>query len=261
MSRTRIIPTLALTVSAIYLWSIMGVSVRGSGPKSLRIRVVDYPRPIAAALLQIEKHFHSVVTYEDTRYIHPSDIVDVTERFGRDRSDPAKRLLGMRGGSIDLTYTPRPGTATEAQVAEVLQAVLAHSRNAWNTGEFRIDWIPGGYHVVPVAMKGKNGAMEPYASPLDARITLTYRQENGLDLMLRLVRAIAAASGSTVTVGTMPMNRLERARVAVDAHNDPARDVLWRGLQSIGPDLSWQLLCDVGEQGLCALNIHAVPRK
>ncbi len=59
----------------------------------------------------------------------------------------------------------------------------------------------------------------------------------------------------------MPLNRLSRAQVAVDAQGDPARDVLWRALQSIGPDLSWQLLCGVGEKGECSINIHVVPTK
>lgn len=50
--------------------------------------------------------------------------------------------------------------------------------------------------------------------------------------------------------------RLHGIRVTVDAQNEGARDVLWRGLQSINPGLSWQLLC--GQDGPCALNIHAI---
>jgi hypothetical protein len=172
MSRTRIIQVSALAMSAFCLWPVMERRVRASEQEPIRIHVVDYPRPIAAAVLQIEKHFGWVVTYEDTRYVHPSDIVDVTEQVRRD-GNMSKRVLGMRNGSIDLTYTPRPGTI-EAQVGEVLQEVLAHSNAAGNAGEFRIDWVPGGYHVVPVAMKGKSGATEPYASLLDTRITLPY---------------------------------------------------------------------------------------
>ena len=54
-----------------------------------------------------------------------------------------------------------------------------------------------------------------------------------------------------------PTNLFLQRRVTAEARNEPARDVLWRVLQSIRPDLSWKLFCDIGESG-CALNIHIV---
>lgn len=260
MSLMRLIQVWALAMSAFCVWPVIETRGLASEQERIRIHVVDYPRPISVAVLQIEKHFSWAVTYEDTRYVHPSDIVDVTKEVRRD-GNMSKRVLGMRNGNIDLTYTPRPGNTIETQVGEVLQELLTHSRAAGNTGDFRIDWVPGGYHVVPMAMKGRSGVMEPYTSPLDTRITLPYRQENGLEMMSRVAQAITIRSGVTVTPGIMPLSGLERARVAVDVQNDPARDVLWRALQSINPRLSWQLLCSVGERGSCAINIHAVPKK
>lgn len=259
MSRTRILQVSALAMSGFCLWTVLERRICASEQEPIRIQVVDYPRPVAAAVQQIEKHFGRVVTYEDTRYVHPADIVDVTEQTRRDRSS-SRRIFGRRNGSIDLTYTPRPGPV-DTQVGEVLQAVIAHSNAAGNAGEFRVDWDPDGYHVVPVAIKGKSGAMEPYASPLDTRITLPNREETGLEMMFRMVKVITTRSGFTVKVGTIPMNRLNQARVTVDAQNDRAREVLWRALQSISPDLSWRLLCSVGERGECALNVHLVRKK
>lgn len=87
------------------------------------------------------------------------------------------------------------------------------------------------------------------------------RDENGLEMMFRITEIIAAQSGVKVGVGTVPLNRLERARVAVAAQNELARDVLWGALKSIAPALSWQLFCDVGEKSACALNIHPARRQ
>jgi hypothetical protein len=249
---------LALAMSAFSLWPMMQRRVRASEQAPIRILVVDYPRPISEAVIQVEKHFGWIVTYEDTRYVHPSDLVDVTEQVRRD-GNTSKRVLGMRNGHIDLTCTPRPGTI-ESQVGEVLREILAYSVAVGNTGEFRIHRVPGGYHVVPVASKGKSGVMEPDPSPLDARVTLPYREEDGLEMISRLAHAITTSSGRTVTPGTMPMSGLARTRVTVGSQNERARDVLWRALQSISPRLSWQLLCAVGERGECALNIHPVPK-
>lgn len=163
----------------------------------------------------------------------------------------------MRGGNIALSYTPRSGT-TNAQVEDVLREVLAASSASGNTGEFRVEQVVGGFHVIPVAMLAKSGVMKPYASPLETRITLPSREEDGLEMMVRLAQAISARSGVTVNPGIMPMNRMARARVALSAENERAREVLWRALRSIGSDLSYELLCGVGDEATCGLSIHPV---
>jgi hypothetical protein len=225
---------------------------------SIELNVVDYPRPVAAAVLQVEKHFGYVVTYEDVRYLHPSDIVDVTASVRRDgKQEP--RVFGMRNGTIAFSFTPRPGS-TDAQVGEVLQEILVRSRVAGNAGDFRTEWTRGGYDIIPVSSKGKSGAIEAFESALEARITMSPRDETGLEMIMRFTDTVSAASRQKVNPGTLPMSQLDRARVRLDAHNDRARDVLWRALQAISPTLSWQLFCGVGN-GACVLNIHRVPKK
>ena len=248
MSRMRIIQVSALVLSALCGLAVMQLRLQAWDQQPFRVHVIDYPRPVSAAVLEVEKHFRWVVTYEDTRYVHSSDIVDVTEQFRRGGNRPT-RVLQMRNGNIDVTFLPPPGASIEARVGQVLQQIVQQSNAAGNTGEFRVDWVRGGYHVVPVAMKGKTGAIEPYTSILDTRITLPYQEENGLEMMSRITQALTKGSGVTVSRGTMPLGVMERARVALDAQNDPARDILWRAL------------CGVGESGGCSINIHPVPKK
>ena len=221
----------------------------------VRISVRHQPRPVAAAVLQTEQHFGYVVTYEDVTYMHPDDIVDVTEQVRRD-SRLDKRVLVMRSGTIELDVTPHPGR-TDAQVGEVLNEIIARSRAAGNTGDYRAERVDGGYHVVPIAARGKSGAMEAYQSLLATPISMPARDESALEMISRLVETIAAASGRKLGPGMIPVNRFHQTRVRVEARNERARDVLWRALQSIDRQLSWQLLCGVGEDG-CALNIHPV---
>lgn len=112
---------------------------------------------------------------------------------------------------------------------------------------------------MPIAMKGESGAIEPFESPLEARITIPFRREDGLQAMLRIIQAVTASSGITVERGKMPLS-MDRTQLRLEAHNDVARDVLWHALQSISSRLSWQLLCGAGKNGTCSLNIHGVPR-
>lgn len=249
----------AFAIAALFLIGPLTLSVNAGGQNLVHIQVVDFPRPVSAAVLQIERHFGWVVTYEDTRYVYPPDIVDITAEIRRDYTR-STRVFGRRKANLELAYTPRPGSV-ESQTGEVLRALVARSNAAGTFGEFRVQHAHGGYHVVPVAIKGQHGRMEPYTSPLDTRITIMAEDENGLEFMLRLASIITAYSGSTVNPGTMPLNRFDRARVTINAQNDVARDVLWQVLQSIGSDLSWQLLCDVGEDASCAINVHPVARK
>jgi hypothetical protein len=254
----RIIRLSTLPMSVLLLWHVTAMPTRGQEQVPFRIHVADHPRPISEAVRQIEKHFGRVVTYEDTRYVHSADIVDVTASVRRD-GDMSKRVLSMRNGSVDVTYSAPPGTSVDRQVEAVLEKLIAQSRAAGNTGDFRVERTSGAYHVVPVAMKGKSGVMEPYVSPLDTRITLPRREERAAEMIGRVSRAITSPSGVTVTEGVFPINLFMQRRVNVGAEDERARDVLWRALQSMNAGLSWQLLCGAGDTASCALNIHGVP--
>lgn len=259
MSRSGISQVSALVAVALCVWPAMRRSVRGSEQQPIRIHVANRPRPVAEAVMQVEAATGVVVTYEDTRYVHPDDIVDITDRLAPDKH-LSERIVAMRPGTIDVTYDPQPGPI-EPQVDGLLHRVLADSDAMGNTGRFRVEKVTGGYHVVPVAMRGTSGAMEPYASPLDTPFTLPHQEGNAFEMISLLTQTVTTASGHRVGPGLIPMNWSARSRLTVEAHHERARDVLWRALRSANLDLSWQLRCEVGDDGLCALNIHGVQEK
>lgn len=103
--------------------------------------------------------------------------------------------------------------------------------------------------------------LEPYTSPLSAPIDMPTEERTGLDIVTDIARRLSGETGRRIWVGMMPTNLMVQTSVTVGARNESARSVLWRALQQLHPSLSWQLLCSVGEQADCALNIHAVPRE
>jgi hypothetical protein len=163
----------------------------------------------------------------------------------------------MRGDSINLAYIPT-GTSVDAQVGEALERLIAQWNRPAHSGQFRVDQVNGGYHVVPVARKGQSGNAEPYTSPLDVLITIPSEERDGLEAITALAEAISRSSGRLVVEGTMPSKRLKQAKVVLGSNDQPAREILWKVLQAIDPALSWQVLCEVGEDSMCALNIHQV---
>ncbi|MGV3520532.1 hypothetical protein [Luteitalea sp.] len=104
------------------------------------------------------------------------------------------------------------------------------------------------------------GELEPYTSPLSAPIDMPTEERTGLDIVTDIARGLSEETGRRIWVGMMPTNLMVQTSVTVGARNESARSVLWRVLQQLHPSLSWQLLCSVGEQSDCALNIHGVSR-
>jgi hypothetical protein len=207
---------------------------------------------------EIERRFGRIVTYEDTSYVHPKDLVDITEQV--QRHDTSKRVLVMRRGAIKMTFLP-PSEEVDEWLGELLADVVAASKAAGNTGEFKVTSRPGAFHIVPVARTGISGTTEPYTSPLDVPLTLAYRDESAGEFMGRFARGLSTATGRRVTPGTFPTNLFMQRRVALSAQDENARDLLWRALQAVRGDLSWRLLCDVGGNSLCAINIHPVMQR
>lgn len=224
--------------------------------ESVAVSVVNQPRPVAFALRQIEEQFGYIVTYEDTAYLHPADIVDLTDIVSRDPKR-AKRILGMRSGTI-VTTVRAPAGHRSTQVRSVLDDVLAVSRRNGNTGDFRVIEADGALHVVPISAKGENGSLVPYQSPLEVPVTLEGRDESALQFIHRFTDAVSYRSGRKIRVGVLPLGRFDRTRLRIDAFEETARTVAWRMLKEMGGDLTWQLLCSVGEKSSCALNIYPV---
>lgn len=220
--------------------------------REITIDVVNEPRPVGRAILQLQKQLGYVVTYEDTVYRSPADMVDVSKQVRRDGKDIP--VLAPRAGTIQFRYRPRQSTLA-GQVEEVLQEIVTRSRRAGNIGDFRVESAVNGYHVVPVQAKDRKGAEEPYESPLESRITMESRDESAYAMISRFIDVVSQTSGQPVEAGVIPP-RLHSIRATADAQNDRARDVLWRALQSINPALSWQLLCIPVDP--CALNIHPI---
>jgi hypothetical protein len=240
----RTIATAALLAAAL-----------GFPQEPIRISVRD-GRPVAAAAMAIEKHFGRAITYEDTLYLHPSEIVDVTDKFSRS-PDKSKRLFGMRPGVIEVSLVPRAATPG-AQIEEVLAAVLAEHMRAGNAGEFRVENGLEVHHVVATAFKDASGATSRLAQPLDTRLTFARREQSAYEAIQSTLAAVTAASGVRVEPGTGTWGNLFfQRRVTTEARNEPARKVLWRLLQAIRSDLSWQLLCGAKDPN-CAFNIYAI---
>lgn len=245
---------LAMVVSV----DLAGITATQEGPLPRLVVDVDDPRPLSAAARQLERQLGMAVTFEDGSYVAPEDIVDVTAKVRRDGlREP--RVLVMRGAAFRFENA-MPGTAGAGGVHQVLHRLLETWNQSGIGGTFSVVDVGAGFHIIPTARRGVTGELEPYTSPLSAPIDMPTEERTGLDIVTDLARRLSEETGRRIWVGMMPANLMVQTSAVVGARNEPARAVLWRALRQLHPALSYQVLCAVGEQSACTINVHAIPQ-
>ncbi len=241
----------------------LGRAVQGVNKMSLS---AQGPRPIATAVEILEARCGCVITYEDPRYVHISEIADVTGQVRRDlnkfRPGEAPKVFVPKGGAVSIEYEDLPTTKQPDGMAAIIGQLLeAHSAKG-NAGRFRVELSGQINHVIPTAIKNEAGDLAPQESVLDTMITLPAGERSGMQTLETICAAISQANQTQVVVGTVPLNLFIQHRDRRGAASQRARDILVNLLEATktGANLSWQLLYDPGQK-MYALNIHQVPSK
>jgi hypothetical protein len=232
-----------------------------------RIEVSD-PRPLAGAAEALEQRFGWVVTYEDPEWVAGSDIQDITETVRTDLAgvpsfmrSAVPRVYVPKAGTIHFEIPPSAGGGSGVDRINLLNDLLVAHSSAGNPGMFRVaEGASGRIHIVPLAAKDGSERVVPQRPVLDRGITLESRQYRGLEFLSAFAEAVTSTGGVQVEIGTTPLNTFIHHSGAYGASNEPARNVLARFLDSVGPGYSWQLLFDPVDR-MYVLNIHWVPSK
>jgi hypothetical protein len=192
---------------------------------------VEDPRPVAAALDEIQQASGLPVTYEDPPFVFRTTVA----RAAEDRS------LIPRGGTLAFDL---PAAATlEATFGAARRMVTSYNAQH-GAATFSVVRDANFVHVVPREALGISGLLEPVAPVLDTRITLPAKPRTGLDLLEDICKAVSAADGRRVEIGMVPANALTNQEVDFGASAAPARDVLAELLVANVTPLTWRLLYD-----------------
>jgi hypothetical protein len=265
-SKSRAFLVLCLSVAAIVMATSFVVGGRGAfrngaqGVVRTNLSVQD-PRPLAKAIKMLEGKYGWVITYEDPRYVHPSEIADVTNTVRKDlykyRPGEAPRVLVPKGGALSIQYDVMSDTGFPIDREAVLRQLLdANSANG-NAGRFRLEKTGEVLHVIPTASKISEETFAEQESVLDAVITLPEQERSSAQTLEAICAAVSDATHTHVGVGTIPLNRFLQHRDQKGTYGETARDVLLKLLERTGTNLTWRLLYDPGLK-VYALNIHEV---
>jgi hypothetical protein len=240
--------------ATVSMWCALVVATAGAPLQNAANElVVNDPRPLSAAIEELERRHGWAVTYEDPPYEFAGDAIDVTEAVRRNNNPSDKRRVHIPlGGSFTFAYSGAPSTVAEAQA--VLAAMVRSYHQSGNAGVFRLLRTGETLHVIPVRSNNASGALPERRSRLDVPITLEARDRSALE-MLQAVLQHVRAQGANVLEGALPVTMLAEARVQDGAQAETARVVLMRALAATGRRMSWQLLCGPGVEA-CYFNVH-----
>ncbi|MFC3692794.1 hypothetical protein ACFOWB_11295 [Chenggangzhangella methanolivorans] len=214
-----------------------------AGPGAMA--VIDDPRPVAAAAMEIERVSGRAISYEDAPFRDRRAMASMVEAAEGDA------FLAPRG---DVLTTPMPSSPDQAAAA--LRAAVVRYEAGRPVAAF--DVIEDGMiRVAPRAAVDASGAMRPVTPALDRRISLKAKPRTGMELLGDLREAVAAAEGRRVLIGTVPTGLLSRLKVGFGAADEPARAALARLVAASGRKMAWKLLYDPGFDDY-ALNLTVV---
>jgi hypothetical protein len=222
-------------------------------------------RPVAKAIEMLENQYGWVITYEDPRYVHSSEVADVTQYVRRDldtyKPGEAPKVLSPKGGRLTFEFEIMPDTNLPSNPATVLQELLNAQAASPNAGRFRLENAGRIMHIIPTAIKNSQGELAPQESVLETTISLPAEEGTGWQRLQNICAAIREATKIPVTFGTIPHQLFLQHQVQQGATRQKARDILTALLEIVGNgrNLSWQLFYDPGFK-FYVLNIHLVSK-
>jgi hypothetical protein len=205
--------------------------------------VFDDPRPLAAAVLELEHRCHCVITYEDVKWTQ-SQVEDAA--VVPNRSSGGLRAQVPQGRPLTVTLSRKIDAAIPGEMPAVFQAVFEAFEQSGNPGAFRVVSTGASFHVVPAEH-----------ALFDVRITVPARTRSVAQALPEILAEAGAASGNRILVGRVPVNLLTRTTTDGGASDERFGDVLARIFASTGRALSWRLLYDFRMKAYY-LNIHGV---
>ncbi|MCI0664183.1 MAG: hypothetical protein L0220_24255 [Acidobacteria bacterium] len=265
LNRQRTVHILSVCFILTMFFTLLIFAVRGRGSKSVSQNKVSVEsgRPVADAILKLEAQYGWVITYEDPRYVHDSEISDVTLQVRKDldkyKPGEAPKVLVPKSGFLEFTYDVASDTKLPSDPELVVQKLLDAQEARNQGGSFRLERSENILHVIPKAFKNIDGQIAPQESILDTIISLPAGEKTVEQKIENICAAISQSTKTPVRLGQYPTNMFNQHRDHQEVVDKSARDVLVETFKSMNSkaNLSWQLFYSPSFK-IYVLNIHMV---
>jgi hypothetical protein len=254
-----------LTLLQLAILAYCALAQTSSGTLSV---TVNDPRPLAAALLQLEPELGIAFNYEDCPTSNSDAVANAAPRLLSDEqlaSNPSAQLLVPRGGSLSWS-SQRPLALNAGAVRVLLQSLVDVDNLSDTAGRFQVESNAGTFFIIPSLVAGASGRPVPARALFDTPVSFPPGTRSAADT-IDLIIASLNANGKQVALAMAPWNALRNTSLEIESSQETARSVLGKILSavsstsladgSIAPLLGYSLLYDPGAH-FYALNIHRV---
>jgi hypothetical protein len=213
------------------------------------------PRPLADALMQLERRYGWQTTYEDPPYEHPEDLMDVVPASVK-AVNPKARHLVPKGKSISITYKEPDDPQSVLERRATIEHVVKEFSSK-GAGFFRVVHNGPWSNVVPTAVRRANGQIDAFQPVFDTRVSFPAAQRTIAETFSLIRAQIASKRGIQIRDGTIPINMFLSRQYLTDANDEKACDVLmrvfndangWMLGMGIPAPVAWRLFWDPTEK-------------
>jgi len=183
-------------------------------------------KPLTDICSALRDRMHWRVTFEEAPVLWPEDaVLERNPQLLRER-------LVARASPLEVEI-PSDRAVSAAPMKAVLDKILTAYHRSGNRGTYRYV-LDGEYiHIVPSAVRGRDGQSVALQPVLDTPVTIPKGTYMVLSLEHSIVEQIRRKRGISIVDGNIPMNLFAQSRVTMEANDEPARTVLARAFTEV----------------------------
>jgi hypothetical protein len=153
--------------------------------------------------------------------------------------------MALRGGIINLEWTHKQDSAKT--VLSVLMAASIGPKG--DQGMYQMEMVDDThFHIWPIKVRNKDGALVEYQSPWDARLPQTLKGGPVIAVVEKLCAHLSRTGRETITLAAIPRKIIDSLKehniASISVENQAVRSVLAKVLWSANKALSWQVVFD-----------------
>ena len=194
---------------------------------------VEDPRPMAAAILQLEELSGIPINYEDMPVYYAADMKPTGVAAGQTPPPGVRLTIVPRGGqlSVPIVVDATTGRLKDIQAVNTALTALVSAYNTSNLpGGFEFEYLNGVFFVKPVRYRDASGATLPMTPVLSVPITFPEETRDTLTTWRLILDEVSKAAGVQIGLN-LGMGALG-GKTTIGAQNEPAYRVIARMLAS-----------------------------
>jgi hypothetical protein len=224
-------------LNSIFALSIVVLSgIPGLAQTSVAIDVND-PRPLAAAVTQLEKQVGIGINFEDMPYTFAGDLKDVTATAmtqSQRSANPGVAIIVPRGGPLTIAPVSLANNpASVSGVTAVLASLVGAYATAGYPGVYSSTYAHGAFFITPAQVHNSAGNAIAFSPILDTTVTLPSQARSAGDTLEAILQQVKTQTGIPVEIGQVPNGLMINAKITIGANNESARSVIARAFSML----------------------------